>query len=680
MYDIEIKSKKAESRRAAMALRVQTAYRSRLGRRSLWRKRKLWVHAQESRAAVIIQCAIRIYLAQKKVQRQKALVQYLQFIGHMKPGMKGMRPEQIETYAAVQMQAAWRRRQAYHIAKRMKGAKVYYSRMQHKYGNRISMDEVHDLAASKMQAIWKGKQARKARADLLKEKDKAAKTWAAVKIQRLARGRQARKKVQADKNEKKMKRLAGFFKSGCFLKCWMTWVKFTDEAAHFKEVVGRTLGRWLNMGMVRGFNALSMYSDYKKEKRLKVHNAALLAAKKEHGPRDRIWGYWADFMDDLRELWAKVGEKCSSFLHLLTGDFVRLAFAEWKEIMMKDRKAKKRRIHYKVYTAWKGWKFFLAEIKHFRTIHETIKRKWGVVTMKLKIDEFKDCVDDLLYNRSLVMDAVLVWQNKTIIHAFRSVYEFAQSQIHYRKTVATFRRRYNLRGVLPMARAWHEIAAVKAEHKRIAKKAALTVYRRTIMAIWDFWRSIIRDRKLAEREMAAKGSKTLMRIAKRPMAIGFTRWKKFYEEQRRNNQIFGRIAYRWRNANVVLTFNNWIVFVDMAIEDRRIALRNAVLDAMQRGDLASLLRTAKQQQRKYHRANLEEVMREVLEEEHNQVNQSVNHSVHHYRAPPRESNPFLPGNAGTLRAGKPRPTKKSKYPSPPRQRSREGGGDRKSVV
>eukprot|EP00961_Rhodomonas_salina_P234004 3161905-Rhodomonas_salina.1 len=103
----------------------------------------------------------------------------------------------------------------------------------------------------------------------------------------------------------------------------------------------------------------------------------------------------------------------------------------------------------------------------------------------------------------------------------------------------------------------------------------------------------------------------------------------------------------------------------MAIEDRRIALRNAVLDAMQRGDLASLLRTAKQQQRKYHRANLEEVMREVLEEEHNQVNQSVNHSVHHYRAPPRESNPFLPGNAGTLRAGKPRPTKKSKYPSPP---------------
>jgi hypothetical protein len=51
----------------------------------------------------------------------------------------------------------------------------------------------------------------------------------------------------------------------------------------------------------------------------------------------------------------------------------------------------------------------------------------------------------------------------------------------------------------------------------------------------------------------------------------------------------------------------------------RVKLREAVLDAMRTGDLAVLLRTAKQQHKKYHRANLEDVMKEVLEEEHSQV-------------------------------------------------------------
>jgi len=45
----------------------------RLARRALWRKRKLWVHARENQAAIAIQCAIRIYLARKKMQRQVAV-------------------------------------------------------------------------------------------------------------------------------------------------------------------------------------------------------------------------------------------------------------------------------------------------------------------------------------------------------------------------------------------------------------------------------------------------------------------------------------------------------------------------------------------------------------------------------------------------------------------------------
>jgi hypothetical protein len=46
------------------------SYEGRLARRVLWRRRKLWVHSRESKAAISIQCAIRIYLARKRVQRQ----------------------------------------------------------------------------------------------------------------------------------------------------------------------------------------------------------------------------------------------------------------------------------------------------------------------------------------------------------------------------------------------------------------------------------------------------------------------------------------------------------------------------------------------------------------------------------------------------------------------------------
>jgi hypothetical protein len=42
----------------------------RLARRALWRRRKLWVHKRENKAAISIQCAIRVYLARKNVQRQ----------------------------------------------------------------------------------------------------------------------------------------------------------------------------------------------------------------------------------------------------------------------------------------------------------------------------------------------------------------------------------------------------------------------------------------------------------------------------------------------------------------------------------------------------------------------------------------------------------------------------------
>ncbi|EKX52331.1 hypothetical protein GUITHDRAFT_161370 [Guillardia theta CCMP2712] len=610
----------AAMREEAAAVRLQGAYRGRLGRRKLWRKRKLHTHQLETKAAIIIQCAIRVHLAWKRARRQRALGSYLKFISNLRPSLVGMSTESVEAFAAVKMQAAWRRRKACMFSKKMKGARAYYQRLRSKNdGRTFTLEEVNDLAATKMQALWKGNNARRMRAQLAREKEKLRTTLAVIKMQKFARGWLARKHAKQKKDEQKMRRLGNFFKNACFLKCWMTWAKFTDEGIHFKVVVGRTLGRWLNMGLVRCFNAMVEYAKRKTSKRQKVHNAALMMAKREMGPRDRMWEFWADYMDDLRELWGKVKEKCNSFLHLLAGNFVKLAFAEWERLKSENQKAKRRRTHYRQYTTWKAWKQIVAEFQGLKNVHKRLKQRWTEVTMRHYLHELAGNIDELLYNRSLVGDAILVWQNKTVIHAFRALDEHAQEQIHYRKTVERFRMRYQLRGAMPLIRGWQEFVQMKQERKATVRQALLALYRKLVQSLWNLWKNIIRDRKLAEREMAAKGSRTLLRIAKRPMVKCFEGWKKTYEENKRNREIFSHISYRWKNANVVLTFNNWVTLVDMEVEQREEALREAVIQAMQEGNLGTLLMTAKRQKNKYRRATLEEVTRRVLEEEQTQL-------------------------------------------------------------
>ena len=44
-----------------------------------------------------------------------------------------------------------------------------------------------------------------------------------------------------------------------------------------------------------------------------------------------------------------------------------------------------------------------------------------------------------------VRDAVSMWQNVHVIHAFRALDEFAREQAHFRRVVLGFRRRFPLR-------------------------------------------------------------------------------------------------------------------------------------------------------------------------------------------------------------------------------------------
>jgi hypothetical protein len=623
------------------------------------------VHTRESRAAITIQSAMRVYLAFKRVRRQRALTRYRKFLIALRPDLS-YEIDDLERYAAVKMQVAFRRRQANRQEKKLRGARGYYLKMRSRFP--LLIDDVPYHAATRVQCAWKSRQARRKRALLILEREKTKRIRGATRLQKVIRGRQARVKVQKGRNTVKMRRLGAFFRDACFLKCWMNWVAFTDKAIHFKEVVGRTLKRWLSGGAVRSFNAMRIYSKMKEESRKKTQKAAVMASKYRMGPRNRIWGYWADLLDDIRQIYTQVSIKCSSFLHLITGNFVKLAFSEWKGMMLKNFKAKRRRRNYRLFNTWKHWQTFLLDLKHFARISSTMVAGWMTLTTRNALLEFKDNVDNLRYNRSLISDAVFIWLNEASVRAFRSLDENAQMQIHYRKTVANFRCRFRLRGAMPMVRIWEVYASTKAEHKRIAKAAVFNLYRRAISGCLMTWISVVHDKKLAEREMAAKNSHILLRIVKRPMVVCFEFWKNWYKEEQKNRKIVHTISYRWRNANVVLCFRNWMCFVDSLVEERRETLRNAVSDAIQKGNLNTLMQEAKRQKRRYLRGNLEDVMKEVLAEEDSHISRVVgSHALRQSGKRPTypstmRSHSFNSKTNGTDRIGK-----SSRNISPPKQ-------------
>ena len=49
-------------------------------------------------------------------------------------------------------------------SKRMKGSAAYYKRLQNKHkGQKFTMEELDEMAATKMQSMWRGQQARRRR-------------------------------------------------------------------------------------------------------------------------------------------------------------------------------------------------------------------------------------------------------------------------------------------------------------------------------------------------------------------------------------------------------------------------------------------------------------------------------------------------------------------------------------
>ena len=349
-------------------------------------------------------------------------------------------------------------------------------------------------------------------------------------------------------------------------------------------------------------------------------------------PMTQGWENWVLWMceegpwwEPGRELQEQLDAKCGRVLALINGDVLRLSFKEWQGMYRKNKRALLRWKQQSEHHMMTMWKDFTAQERDWHRIKAEIELgrrrnfKWETLV------DWSFIVQQRRYNRALLGDACLVWVNQAVIRAYRALDAWCQEQKHYRKVVADFRRRFELR---PAARClgflWEYVD--KQIHMRLLMKR---IKHHHIIECLTKWNDVVQETKIALKEQMCAKSPLLMRWLKRPLYTTFEGWKSDYLTEKRNRQILERMAYRMRNACVVQALHDWNEYVDLCVQERFAELKTATAAALRSGTTFQLLSSLQQQRSMFHRRNvrwnefvktyLEDAVAEVTREEQGQV-------------------------------------------------------------
>lgn len=124
------------------------------------------------------------------------------------------------------------------------------------------------------------------------------------------------------------------------------------------------------------------------------------------------------------------------------------------------RRWKNQAIHH----AWKDWYQFKQDASWYHSKGRIIGAKRRIFELQDATVDWKDITDERLYNRSLVGDAILMWSNREVVWAFRSMDEHAQQEIWMREVIKRFRTRFELRPAQRMLIIWSEWTDQQVRH------------------------------------------------------------------------------------------------------------------------------------------------------------------------------------------------------------------------
>uniref|UniRef100_A0A7S0HKM3 Sfi1 spindle body domain-containing protein n=2 Tax=Hanusia phi TaxID=3032 RepID=A0A7S0HKM3_9CRYP len=368
-----------EERRRRAGLLLQTVYRVHLARRVARRRRKLLVFMVETRAVVRLQSFFRMKLAQRRAARKRAIKFFGRFMTSLRPAVSGLgwSEEELEVLAAVLVQSAWRRRQAYFARVRAKGRKGFYQMVKKRRGGgEVRDDELDDLAATFIQTRWRGRQAWFVAMRKREEQRRERSRRAAVRIQARWRGGTTRERVKKQQQQRKMKKLAQFMTQACFIKSFWVWQRHAAESARGKEILGRTLIRMLNRHVYAAFLKLSSYAQHEQRKRVLIAKVAGYLHTSSLEKRNQAWQSWKDFMHKDSERNHKVAQKMAKFLGMGERAHQVECLRSWLELIVKKKQAMWKWKNSVLVQAWRAYQIVARIFAENRRLLGSVRKKW----------------------------------------------------------------------------------------------------------------------------------------------------------------------------------------------------------------------------------------------------------------------------------------------------------------
>lgn len=221
---------------------------------------------------------------------------------------------------------------------------------------------------------------------------------------------------------------------------------------------------------------------------------------------------------------------------------------------------------------------------------QRVYQSWNQRALRWGLCRWADLVNERLYNRDLVTDAISMWSHVREIHAFRTLDEFAQEQIHYRKVVNKFRRRFELRPAQMAISAWGELVAEEQWRQKQVRKFCFKFRNREVVYAFARMKDAVQDRQLEERQKLVDASPVLMRLIKRPAVLAIGWWRAGIERRQHLRKAGNAVADKRNRIWMWDAIDRWAnVFVDLSFQDRMQELRSAAFTALETKDLSGVI-------------------------------------------------------------------------------------------
>jgi hypothetical protein len=224
------------------------------------------------------------------------------------------------------------------------------------------------------------------------------------------------------------------------------------------------------------------------------------------------WQAWMEIMIDVWAIKDQVRKKCANVLALLTGDTCKAMLLAWKALVAKHKRAMKKWSSQSVQRAVNAWKYYKQQQARIRDLLKVSLASWDSSNMWWSFTTWASITDERLYFRAIMHDALRVWMNVCIIHAFRAMDENARIAIHHRRVVESFRRRFEMRPAQVCTLIWRDTAASKSYRRSMMHTCAFRYKNRCVLRAWNQMRDQVLDTKLIEAENRARDSDVLRRM------------------------------------------------------------------------------------------------------------------------------------------------------------------------